>query len=102
MHSMFAKWIPLYERSRMSTFMYSGSQIGTVLTMPIAALLCDSEFFGGWPSVFYVFGSIGLIWCAIWFIVVHETPEIHPTIQRKELEMIIANRNNDLTKKVSF
>ncbi|KAH9525913.1 hypothetical protein DERF_000044 [Dermatophagoides farinae] len=99
MHSMFAKWIPLYERSRMSTFMYSGSQIGTVLTMPIAALLCDSEFFGGWPSVFYVFGSIGLIWCAIWFIVVHETPEIHPTIQRKELEMIIANRNNDLTKK---
>ena len=34
-----------------------GLQIGTILGMPIAGVLCDSDLWGGWPSVFYIFGK---------------------------------------------
>lgn len=102
MHSMLAKWIPLHERSRMSTFMYSGTHIGTVITMPVAALLCDTSLLGGWPSVFYLFGLFGLIWSTIWFIIIHENPESHPSITNEELQLILARRNNDSMEKVFF
>jgi hypothetical protein len=34
-----------------------GAQLGTVIAMPICGILADSDFLGGWPSVFYVFGK---------------------------------------------
>ena len=50
--------------SRTCKLMYSmfacsskGLQIGTVLGMPIAGVLCASDFLGGWPSAFYIFGK---------------------------------------------
>lgn len=56
MHAMLGSWMPKLERSTLSSFIYSGAQIGTVIAMPICGVLCDSDFLGGWPSVFYVFG----------------------------------------------
>ncbi|KAA0202885.1 hypothetical protein HAZT_HAZT002358 [Hyalella azteca] len=29
--------------------------------------MCNSSFLGGWPSVFYVFGSLGVVWSVFWF-----------------------------------
>lgn len=58
MHAMIARWLPKDERSLLSTIIYSGGQIGTVIAMPISGLLCDSTFLGGWPAAFYVFGEI--------------------------------------------
>ena len=34
-----------------------GLQIGTVLGLPIAGVLSASDLWGGWPSVFYIFGK---------------------------------------------
>ncbi|XP_042909757.2 putative inorganic phosphate cotransporter [Parasteatoda tepidariorum] len=48
-------WSPKNERSRLSTIIFTGGQIGMVTAMPIAALLCSTDLLGGWPSVFYVF-----------------------------------------------
>ncbi|GBM03518.1 Sialin [Araneus ventricosus] len=88
MHSMLGSWLPKYERSMLSTIIYSGAQIGTVISLPISGLLCYSDFLGGWPSVFYVFGTLGCIWFIFWVIFIYETPEKHPRISQAELILI--------------
>lgn len=88
MHSMLAKWLPLSERSGLVAIIYSGSLVGTVLTMPISAFLCDLEHGNGWPYVFYFFGIAGIIWSICWALMIHENPENHPTIRKCEVEHI--------------
>ncbi|XP_013788638.2 putative inorganic phosphate cotransporter [Limulus polyphemus] len=88
MHAMIARWSPKSDRAKLTAFIYSGSQIGTVISMPISALLCDSEFLGGWPSVFYVFGISGCVWFVLWTVFVYNTPRDHPRISEEELSYI--------------
>ena len=38
--------------------MFSGSQIGNVIALPLAGLLCEYGFDGGWPSIFYILGEL--------------------------------------------
>lgn len=35
----------------------AGLQLGTIIGMPLTGYLCSSSFWGGWPSVFYIFGE---------------------------------------------
>ena len=34
----------------------TGTRIGTVIGLPLAGVLCASDLWGGWPSVFYIYG----------------------------------------------
>lgn len=94
---MLAKWLPTFERSTMTAIIYSGTHVGTVLTMPIAALLSDSQLFG-WPWVFYFFGLFGIVWAVLWYSLVHEKPLDHPKITQRELKMILSNQSDSLQK----
>ncbi|XP_041361061.1 sialin-like [Gigantopelta aegis] len=60
------------------------SSFGIVFGMPISGILSDSSFLGVWPSVFYVFGGLGLLWIVFWMWIIHETPADHPTITKAE------------------
>lgn len=84
MHAMWSSWAPIYERSRLVGFSYSGGQLGTVFAMPISGVLCEQGFAGGWPSVFYVFGISGCIWFVCWMLLVHDSPSQHPRISASE------------------
>lgn len=42
----------------------------------------------GWPFVFYIFGSLGLVWCISWHLLVSDWPEDHRSISPRELEYI--------------
>ncbi|XP_046377073.2 sialin-like isoform X1 [Haliotis rufescens] len=88
MHAMWGNWAPVWERTKLAGFSYSGSQLGTVISMPISGLLCESDFLGGWPSVFYIFGAVSCVWVIAWFCLVHETPSDHPRISKSEKEYI--------------
>jgi ACS family sodium-dependent inorganic phosphate cotransporter len=46
--------------------------VGTVIALPISGLLAENF---GWEWIFYVFGCIGLLWCAAWWWIVHDSPE---------------------------
>lgn len=48
-------WIPVEEQSFLLNFILSGSVVGTVVTMPVSAMLCRSSL--GWPASFYIFGK---------------------------------------------
>ncbi|XP_014602938.1 PREDICTED: putative inorganic phosphate cotransporter isoform X1 [Polistes canadensis] len=89
-HALLAKWIPPNERSRMGAFVYAGAQFGTVISMPLSGLLSEYGFSGGWPSIFYVFGAVGIIWCIAFFFLVYEDPENHPRISEDEKKYIVS------------
>ena len=60
--------------------------------MLLSGVLCDYGFAGGWPSVFYVFGMVGCVWSAAWFLLCYDSPATHPrmsTAERQYWEKVI-------------
>lgn len=90
MAAMLAKWAPPLDRSKMATFIYAGSQIGTVFGMPISGFLCGRY---GWESVFYFFGAVGVAWAVAWFFLIYNSPAAHPRISIEEREYIERSLN---------
>ena len=56
--------------------------------MPASGILISSDEFGGWPSVFYFFGALGVVWFLLWTTFVYDNPDVHPLISQKELAYI--------------
>ncbi|MPC17303.1 putative inorganic phosphate cotransporter [Portunus trituberculatus] len=67
--------------------------IGNIVAMSVGVWLCSTTFLGGWPSVFYVFGGLGVIWAIPWFLLIHDLPEHHPRISDAELQFILEHRH---------
>lgn len=88
-HAVWSRWAPSEERARLATFAFSGSYIGTVVSMPVSSMLAH---YTGWPGIFYVFGIVGLVWTTIWWLVVKESPENDPHITAAELKYIQETR----------
>lgn len=83
-HALLAKWIPPQERSRMGALVYAGAQFGTIISMPLSGLLAEHS----WPSIFYVFGFIGVVWSLAFLWTVYEDPQSTPRISEAEKKYI--------------
>lgn len=92
MLTMWAVWAPPLERGLLTGVSYAGAQIGNVIVMPLAGFLCK---YSGWPSIFYILGVAGLIWCVLWFIIVADSPQKHKRISTVEKEYITNALNNN-------
>ncbi|CBY30901.1 unnamed protein product [Oikopleura dioica] len=84
--SFWGKWAPPNERARLAGFSFSGAQFGTIISMPLSGWLCQTV---GWSAMFYIFGSISLIWVVLWFWLAANSPEESKTIDAKR-EFIIS------------
>lgn len=90
MYALVGHWIPVPERSRfMSSF--QGFSIGIGITYPLCGFLIAHL---GWRSVFYTTGSIGVLWCGIWYLLAFDSPEMHPRISLREQQYIKENTVN--------
>ncbi|KAG0431077.1 hypothetical protein HPB47_022103 [Ixodes persulcatus] len=78
MQAMLAQWVPKAQRTVISSMVFTGSFTGTVIAMTATGVMSDSEFLGGWPSAFYVFGFSGCVWCIVWFTYIQNKPTEHP------------------------
>lgn len=88
-HTMLAKWSPVSERSKLAVTTYSGMHVGVILALPLSGVLSASQF--GWPSVFYLFGSLGIVWFILWVLLAYNSPQEHPYISGSELDFIISS-----------
>ena len=73
------------------------------MSMPLSGLLSVSD--GGWPSIFYVFGVVGAVWCVAFLFLVHEDPESHPKIdpyERKYIQEALGQKIGAPVSKHSF
>lgn len=87
-NSIMATWFPPEEKAKINPLVYGGMQVGTVISLPVSGWLISVGFLGGWPSVFYVFGALGIVWGIPWFLLTHDRPEKHPRISQAELSYI--------------
>jgi ACS family sodium-dependent inorganic phosphate cotransporter len=67
--NMVARWVPHEHQSRATALFSTGLSIGTMISLPVTGWLVRAY---GWPTPFYVFGAVGLVWAAVWFAKVSE------------------------------
>ncbi|XP_076085056.1 sialin-like [Mytilus galloprovincialis] len=89
--SMWGRWGPRLERTKLTASHQVGSMLGTVVTFSVSGVLCESGFDNGWGSIFYLTGGLTLIWVFLWFFLTRDTPNDHPRISVIERNYIITN-----------
>uniref|UniRef100_L7MUI5 Sialin n=1 Tax=Xenopus tropicalis TaxID=8364 RepID=L7MUI5_XENTR len=94
MHAMWARWAPPLERSRLLSLSYAGAQLGTVVSLPVSGLIC---YYMDWIYVFYIFGTLGVLWFIMWCFLVSDTPQSHRSITDSEKEYILYTLQNQLS-----
>lgn len=101
MSMLFSYWAPPLERSKLSGFVYAGCQIGIMVTFPLSGMLCVYGFDGGWPSIFYLLGAVGVVWFVAWTFIVYDSPLTHPRISPEERDYIVNSLKShiDVSKK---
>lgn len=85
---MYTRWIPVRERSRSLALVYSGMYTGSIVGLAASPQLIASL---GWPSVFYIFGSLGLAWFVLWSVKASSGPTEDTRITKDERAYILAN-----------
>ncbi|XP_049854263.1 sialin-like [Schistocerca gregaria] len=92
---MISRWIPTNERGKfMSACM--GSSVGAALTFPLCGMIIH---FLNWQAVFYVTGTIGILWFISWWWLTYDNPIDHPRISESELKHIQNGIGNSISEK---
>lgn len=89
--ALFSKWVPPGERSRAIAILLSGAPLGTVIALITTGWMIEHF---GWPSIFYLFGAVGLVWSSFWVFRIYEQPSVHPHISKEELQLIQSGQNS--------
>jgi ACS family sodium-dependent inorganic phosphate cotransporter-like MFS transporter 6/7/8 len=77
-----SKWTPLFERSRVSSFVYGGASVGIVTSMPLTGAIAGSTW--GWPVACYLYGGLGVLWTAIFAVFAADSPATHRCVSTEE------------------
>ena len=75
------KWLPESERARSFSLICTGAQFGTIVSLATSGLI---SYHIGWKYIFYIYGSIGVLWSVLWAFFVFESPANHPRISKVE------------------
>lgn len=81
--------LPLYS----SPLFLQGFSIGIGLTYPLCGFIIKHF---GWRLVFYTTGTIGMMWCIMWYFLAFNTPAEHPRITIAEREYIEMNVSHEV------
>uniref|UniRef100_A0A1L8DEB4 Putative inorganic phosphate cotransporter n=1 Tax=Nyssomyia neivai TaxID=330878 RepID=A0A1L8DEB4_9DIPT len=86
LHTLLSVWVPPSERSRLAGFVYAGGYLGNVVTTATSGLIAVSSV--GWPGIYYISGSIGLVWAVLYFFMGSSSPEESMYISTNEKSYI--------------
>ncbi len=68
-----------------------GGAFGPVVAFPLCGFILDNV---GWEAVFYLTGSLTLIWSFAWFFYVTDNPDKNTRISEGERRHILENRGD--------
>ncbi|XP_018652682.1 putative sialin (solute carrier family 17 member 5) (sodium/sialic acid cotransporter) (ast) (membrane glycoprotein hp59) [Schistosoma mansoni] len=104
-------WSPPSEKSRFTTFVFSGLVIGAVIGQSLAGVISQPRlvhstdlttptYISYWPYVHYIYGIIAVVFSGIWTVLVFNSPNQHPWISSSEKQYILStsvhnNSEND-------
>lgn len=84
-HDISAYWFPKDEKSKLSSFIGSMMEFGTLIATLISPYIV---IYLGWEWVFYIFGAIGLIWSFLFSIFGASTPQSSKWISNYEKQLL--------------
>ncbi len=64
--------------------------------LPLGGLLCQTI---GWQFIFYIFGSLGIVWFIIWWICASASPSDHGFINETEKAYILKETSSNSNEK---
>lgn len=85
-HTLLARWVHPSERGFLSTFTYSGTQLGTVVMLAVSGIIAASPF--GWPGIFYISGALTGVWTVLWCWLGCDSPSVSEKITFEEKAFI--------------
>src|SRR5579863_10764872 len=80
-----SRWLLPGERGFAQGITHAGSRLGAALTPAIVVALMTTY---GWRTPFLAFGSVGLIWAAVWYWFYRDTPAEHAAVNAAERDLI--------------
>lgn len=80
-----ARWFPLPERGTAHGIIFMGSRLGGAITPLLVGPIIA---FAGWRQAFWLFGSLGVVWCVFWLRWFRDDPAQHPDVSAEELRVI--------------
>jgi ACS family sodium-dependent inorganic phosphate cotransporter len=80
-YSLFSRWAPPSERTRFVALFISGIPAGTLFALLTSGWIMTRY---GWPSLFYAFGAVGVIFSVAWFLFARNDPREHPKLSAEE------------------
>lgn len=90
-HTLISQWAPPNERSTISSIVYAGTALGTVISMLSAGMIADSL---GWEAIFYIHGGLSCIWFIFWIFLASDNPRVHALISQEERDLIVSSLNS--------
>ncbi|GBM03525.1 Sialin [Araneus ventricosus] len=94
-NTLLAKWVPKLERSSHSAFILNGIPLSNVYTYIIIAFLLKNEVYGSW-SLFYLQGTISVVWFLFWSILIFESPEDHKFLSESEVKELRKSQDREV------
>ena len=90
--SSISNWFPAHERAKATGIVWMASRIGGALS-PLIVVPIQVNF--GWRASFYCFGSLGVIWCAVWYFWYRDYPFEKPGVTAAEMKEIGAGTTRE-------
>ena len=86
--TVIGRWIPERRRARAWGTVWMTSQIGAAIS-PLLVVPIQMRY--GWQASFFVFGFLGVIWSAVWYLWFRDSPQEMAGITAAELKEIDAD-----------
>ena len=84
--SLIARWEPLSERGGSATIIYSGSQVSALVSALFMSYISYNQY--DWRLVFYILGSLPLLWVLPWTTLVTDDPSRSRLTSEAERDML--------------
>jgi sugar phosphate permease len=85
---VYARWLPAKERGRAFGLAIATGAVAGAVTMKLVVVLLG---FVSWRAAFACFGSVGVVWAALWWLYFRDEPREHPGVNGAELAAIFGD-----------
>ncbi|MFP5209994.1 MAG: MFS transporter [Acidobacteriota bacterium] len=88
------RWFPVEERGKANGIIFGGVGLGSGMTPPLVTAII-LRF--GWHASFWFCAVVGVLAGAVWYVAARNSPEEHPWVHVRELELIAEGRGDPRT-----
>lgn len=82
---VYARWLPAALRGRIFGMLLMAGALAGAATQPLVVAMLGVMH---WSHAFEIFGSVGVLWAAVWWIWFRDDPQQHPAVNDAERRLL--------------